>query len=327
MPAGLVQRFLRISGPAGRPSGHPHQAPRPGQPQLVSMLPEDVGGAEAVPLGLLPVARSLVGLHVPLAHQHVSGEALVTAPVCLGGGLSEDFRGPVHLSTLAESLGEVDQELHSPRILLVDQRRCPGEQGDGRVDVHALQSPLPGRRLVPCRPRGQPGEDLPVEAKLRPVPVGLLEVVAQDLLELGEAVGRPALQPAGEPLVHLGASLLGGAGVGGVADQDVAEPERVLADEPGPVGADQFPADQSLEVASDAGLLGLGRELGHGAPPEHLSHHRGSLDHRSLLSRQSLQPRGQQSVDRRRDGELREVSRGGPPAVVPAEESVIDEHP
>ena len=59
---------------------------------------------------------------------------------------------------------------------------------------------------------------------------GLLEVVAEDLVQLDE-VGAALLEPAGEALVQLGADRLRQRVVGGVADQQVAEAEAVLARE------------------------------------------------------------------------------------------------
>ena len=62
------------------------------------------------------------------------------------------------------------------------------------------------------------------------VAVGLLEVVAEDLVELDQ-VGAALLEPVGEALVQLGARRLRQRVVGGVADQQVAEAEGVLARE------------------------------------------------------------------------------------------------
>ena len=58
---------------------------------------------------------------------------------------------------------------------------------------------------------------------------GLLEVVADDLLQLLDPLPGDPHAPVGEPTVLLGAALLGDRGVRGIADQDVPELERVLA--------------------------------------------------------------------------------------------------
>ena len=78
---------------------------------------------------------------------------------------------------------------------------------------------------------GQPQLGLVVER--------LLEVVADDLVQLDQ-VARRAAQPVGEPLVQVGPGCLGQGVVGGVADQQVAEAERVLAGDNGAFGADQL---------------------------------------------------------------------------------------
>ena len=68
-------------------------------------------------------------------------------------------------------------------------------------------------------------------AELDAVAVGLLEVVGEELLALDDAVAERALEPGGVALVQVGARLLGEARVGGVADEGVAEAERLLARE------------------------------------------------------------------------------------------------
>jgi hypothetical protein len=57
--------------------------------------------------------------------------------------------------------------------------------------------------------------------------VGLIEVVADDLLELGQALAGGPLEPVGELFVEGSPIGLGEGGVRGVADQDVAKPEGV----------------------------------------------------------------------------------------------------
>ena len=86
-------------------------------------------------------------------------------------------------------------------------------------------------------PRGRPSRspararDLGVgPAELASVARRLLEVVADDLVELDQ-LARVRVEPVGEALVQLGARLLRQRVVRGVADQQVAEPERVVAGE------------------------------------------------------------------------------------------------
>ena len=65
--------------------------------------------------------------------------------------------------------------------------------------------------------------------KLRPEPKRLLQVVADDLLELRRVLSGMLVQPAREALMQRGAQLFRRPVVGGVADEDVAEAESVLA--------------------------------------------------------------------------------------------------
>ena len=55
--------------------------------------------------------------------------------------------------------------------------------------------------------------------------VGLLEMPADELLDLCDPLSCLVFQPVREPLVELGAVLVGEAGVGGQLDEDVAESE------------------------------------------------------------------------------------------------------
>ena len=65
-------------------------------------------------------------------------------------------------------------------------------------------------------------------------------MVAEDLLVFGDPVGGGAREPLGEPLVQVGALLLRHRLVGGVTDQQVAEPERIFPRELGTIGPDQL---------------------------------------------------------------------------------------
>src|SRR5205823_14711034 len=81
--------------------------------------------------------------------------------------------------------------------------------------------------------------ELPVgPTELVEVAARLLEVVAEDLIQLDQALAV-LLEPGGEAPMEVGAGRLGEGVVGGVADQQVAEAEGVLAREQRPVRADQ----------------------------------------------------------------------------------------
>ena len=95
-----------------------------------------------------------------------------------------------------------------------------------------------------CR-RG--GESVVAAAELLPVAGRLLEVVAGDLVLLDER--GVLVQPERELLVEVGARRLRQPVVGGVADQQVPEPERLVVRQRRPARPDQLLAyerEQSL---------------------------------------------------------------------------------
>ena len=131
----------------------------------------------------------------------------------------------------------------------LEQRSTPSS-GTSRAPVRRGRAP-PGSRSGPspaatprhaARVRPRASRRRPA-ARARPVAPGLLEVVADDLVELDElrAVSSSQL---GEPLVQLGARRLRQRVVRGVADQQVAEAEGVVAGELARVGADELLADE-----------------------------------------------------------------------------------
>src|SRR5439155_25606443 len=97
--------------------------------------------------------------------------------------------------------------------------------------------------------------------QLDPVAASLLEVVAEDLVQLDE-LGAVLFEPGCEALVQLGADRFRQRLVGGVADQDVAETEAVLTHELRPVGSDQLFAHERRQAMGYLSLLGCDRLYG-----------------------------------------------------------------
>ena len=130
-----------------------------------------------------------------------------------------------------------------------------------------------------------PGERLLLladQTELGPKPVGLLQVVAGDLLPLGHPVGDIVGDPGREALVQLRTALLRCALVGRVADQHVAEAEGVLVGERRGLGLDEVLADERHELGSDGVAEPGRREVAHCTAPEPAAHDRGRLHHRPL---------------------------------------------
>ena len=125
-------------------------------------------------------------------------------------GVAElDLEGEVKLDPRYERGGTLEQADGGAVILAAD----------GAVACGGQAAPSPRCQLVVV---GQP--------ELGPVAVGLLEVVAEELVELDER-GRVLLEPESEALVEVRAHGFRERVVGGVAEQEVAEAEAVLARE------------------------------------------------------------------------------------------------
>jgi hypothetical protein len=124
-----------------------------------------------------------------------------------------------------ERLAKVGHELQAARIHRVEQVHRAPEQARRSGSVAATKGPpASGRQLQgrtfsngPCRAVD--------DAEVHPIAVGLLEVVAQDLLKLEFPATLPVdpLRPRHEPLMERRAAALEQAAVGGVADDLVAE--------------------------------------------------------------------------------------------------------
>src|SRR5206468_4040065 len=100
-----------------------------------------------------------------------------------------------------------------------------------------------------------------------------VEVEGTDLHEL---LDPAPVQPRSERSVQLGAVGLRKPRIGDLADEDVLEPERVLAGDRGArLPLDEIPYQQRVERLVD--IADAARELLDRTPPEHPSDHRRAL--------------------------------------------------
>ena len=113
--------------------------------------------------------------------------------------------------------------------------------------------------------------------------------------------------------------------VGGIADQQVAEAVGLIACEARLVGAYDVAAHEHREAALEEAVRHLGGELADRAEVELRALHRGQHEHGTFIARKSLQPVGEQRVDRRRHLDVEEAVGRHPAAAVPAEQVVVDE--
>ena len=77
-------------------------------------------------------------------------------------------------------------------------------------------------------------------AKLGSVSMRLFEVIAHDLVQLDE-IGRVVADPGSKALMQIGTCRFRKRVVGGVADQEMSEPEGVFSGQLRPVGAKKLP--------------------------------------------------------------------------------------
>ena len=179
------------------------------------------------------------------------------------------------------------------------ERGCALQEARRRPVVLAERRSLAAGGQAAPRRRGQ--RVVSGQAELGTVARPLLEVVAEDLVELDE-ITAVLLEPGREARVQLGADRLRECVVGGVADQDVAEAEAVLACELGPVGPDQLLADECRQTWSDLGLIR--RERLDGAAVEDLALDRASLEHAPLRRLELVEARGEQRLQGGRYGDV-----------------------
>ena len=148
---------------------------------------------------------------------------------------------------------------------------------------------LPGQaRAVPPRrdalwPRRQAACAVVDRPQLSPVAERLLEVVAEDLLDLDDPLAGPLLDPDDEALVQVGPHLLGDPGVRGIADQLVTEAVPLLAGHDRTVRADQLLADERRQQPRDLGAGVRRGQICDRAGPETLARHRRPLQRLALL--------------------------------------------
>ena len=216
-PAGVESlqphRFIAVGGEFEHPSDEGRR--------LVEVA------AQAVEEGEAEVDREL--LDGGGARQHQLGGPSV-GPLYLGG--AQAVQRAERDCQLQLQFGFVAAALVAFGELLDDGDRA-GELLDRLRVRREPHRPLPSAverlRRALTEPQSSPACALLVlGTELDPVAVGPLEVVAEELVELDKA-GAVLLQPVGEPLMELRPHRLRQRIVGGVADQQVAEAERILA--------------------------------------------------------------------------------------------------
>jgi hypothetical protein len=207
--ASVFQRPLQRPGAllvAGRqPVDVAQQVPRPRHPRLVTEFLEDGDGALRHWSGVvegqarirLPERGDLLKPCVPL-------QTTVVELISDLDQLPRQRKASVVLAGDRQRAGKVEQQLSARRLAAGKEVGGPPEQAGGRGDVRASQrSPARGRQSR----RRALREHLVGLIELGAVPERLLEVVAEDLLELDDVAARAALEPVREALVEARARL------------------------------------------------------------------------------------------------------------------------
>ena len=172
---------------------------------------------------------------------------------------TSDLAGP------PERHAQLALELEAGRIG-VEESKCPLEEIHGGGHVLERECALSRRAEQASGTRPDRAGGVVDGAELVPVPVGLLEVVADQLS--GDAL---ALEERGSTLVQVGPHRLRNAGIRGVANQRVAEAEAVVAWHRRSSRLDQITAREREEHRPDRVPFIRRRELGHAAAPELLA--------------------------------------------------------
>ena len=214
------------------------------------------------------------------------------------GSLPRALEGFVALSGPEQGVDEI--VLEGDVDLVRRHERCGSlQQVRSREVVDPRERPAAGGRQSPPRRRRQC--DVLRCPELGAVATGLLEVVAEDLVQLDE-LGPVLLEPGGEALVQLGACGLRQCLVGRVADQEVAKAEAVLA---GQLRLRSGLISSLRTSAARRGVTGvLGCERLNGAAVEDLALDRAALEHRPLRCLELVEACREQRLQGRRNDHL-----------------------
>ncbi len=218
-----------------------------------------------------------------------------------GRAFGEGLGAPERLVRPAGPLERVAELRLEQEVALAGrrERRRAHVQGDGGTVVLARRRALTTRDQVP--PRGSRQRAAVRRPELGVVLAGPLEVVADDLALLHQA-GAVLLQPRREAGVEVGPRRLWHRVVRRVTDQEVAEPEAVVARKLRRVRPDQVLADECRQARRHRRLRR--RQRLHAAAVEDLSLDRAPFQHAALRGLELVEARREQRPERRRDDHL-----------------------
>ena len=191
-----------------------------------------------------------------------------------------------------------------PVVGAADIDRALEESASGRM-VGPTQSTRSCGEQPPCRSSGKLDVARP---QLLSQDERLLEVVADELVELERRFVRRALEPLRVALVELGSQLLRHRRVRSLADEEVTEPIGVLPGDERVLWAHQVLADERGELLVQRSARRARRQILDGADVEHLALDRRALEHDPELRVERVDPRLEERGDRRGNGEVVSVA-------------------
>ena len=113
--------------------------------------------------------------------------------------------------------------------------------------------------------------------------------------------GMCGLQPLGEPRVQARPPPFGDQLVGGIADEDVSEPERITSWQGRRCRADQLAAHKFVQRGVGLDQRGLGEKRAHSRAVKRAAFHGGGFDYPARLIRKCVHACAEQRLNRRRD--------------------------
>ena len=242
--SGQPDRLGRLLCPTRHPRGPPAKPLSPRDPEVVSARLEY--GERFVSAGFpaYPIKGSDVQLRQ--AH-HQTGESLPTW--VLGGGQpTGDMHGLSRPSRVVQHPGKADECLQEVLVSSGQEVDRTFEQSGGSSPIASCAGALRCCEEPRAGARTQGVEARVLGVEVGEVSVGLLEVVADDFLDLDKATS--GLQPGGEALVELGADLFGQGVVCRIADRAGAGTGRLLLPRrAGPARAGSAPCGSTTAAA------------------------------------------------------------------------------
>src|SRR5450631_379718 len=180
--------------------------------------------------------------------------------------------------------------------------------GPGRDACIAGRGAPPSSPALPgCHRPAQRHADVRDRAELAPVLVGLLQVVAHDVVVLVHPICDGGLQPHREARVQLSPPTLRQRVVRRLSDQRVPEPVQLVV--PGRRDlTDQVLAHQSLQDTINASAQRFVDQCCHRLSVKDLAHDRGRPEYAALVVLEQVQPSGQKGADRWRRVEAIETA-------------------